>query len=106
MTAKEKEIVEQHAKASFDAVCSAIGEFMCEKGRAYNEGMRDGIMIGAKILDNLRKPSEDNRAKIQELLWVFSCDASVDPKETTEELIRLAQCCAPSSCRQENDRKI
>jgi len=37
------------------------------------------------------KPSEDSRSKIQELLWVFSCDASADPKETTEEIIRLAQ---------------
>jgi hypothetical protein len=37
--------------------------------------------------------SIDNRARIMELLWVFSCDGTADPKKITDEIILLAQNC-------------
>lgn len=39
--------------------------------------------------------SEDNRIRIHELLWVFSCDATTDPDKITEEIIQLATMCEP-----------
>jgi len=44
----------------------------------------------------LHKLSEESKAKITELLWAFSCDASSDPKEITEEIIRIASMGYPS----------
>ena len=56
----------------------------------------EGFLAGAKALDEMRKPNFDNRAKIQELLWAFSCDGTTDPNVITEEIILLAQNCKPS----------
>jgi hypothetical protein len=49
------------------------------------------------LLPENREESENNRAKIEELLWVFSSDGTVNPKETIEEIIRLAQGCVQPS---------
>ena len=86
MTEQEQKAVEEAAKKH--ELFSSI------RGDKYS------FVKGAEFLSNLRKPSEpeisvDNRAKIMELLWVFSCDGSADPKVTTEELVRLAQNCEP-----------
>jgi hypothetical protein len=70
------------------------------KFNTYGDKTYDGDfnLIADKILtelSELRKPSEENRARIMELLWVFSCDSTTDPKEITEEIIRAAQNCKP-----------
>ena len=70
------------------------------KFNTYGDKTYDGDfnLIADKILtelSELRKPSEENRARIMELLWVFSCDSTTDPKEITEEIIRAAQNCEP-----------
>ena len=60
-----------------------------------------GFLAGAKALDEMRKPSFDNRAKIQELLWDFSCDVTADPCVITEEIILLAlNCKLPENIKQ------
>mgnify|MGYP003613013565 CR=1 FL=1 len=83
MTEQEQQTIEKAAK-----------EF--SKSRSDGKHFRDlecGFLAGAKALDEMRKPNFDNRAKIQELLWTFSCDATTDSKVITEEIIRLAQSC-------------
>ena len=85
MTQQEQEAIEAYAKEIMKSGCvSNERDFV------------DGMLKGAKFaLSELRKPSEENRARIQELLWAFSCDASANPKEITEEIIRAAQMCEP-----------
>lgn len=41
--------------------------------------------------NQINKTDTEARAEIMELLWVFSCDATTDPKEITERIIDLAQ---------------
>ena len=79
MTEKERQAIGQAIRKHWDYI--------------HEEDLISDILLA---LSELRKPSEGNRARIMELLWVFSCDGTTDPKEITEEIIRAAQNCRPN----------
>ena len=78
MTEKERQAIGQAIRKHWDYI--------------HEEDLISDILLA---LSKLRNPSEENRARIQELLWAFSCDGTADPKEITEEIIRAAQNCKP-----------
>jgi hypothetical protein len=49
---------------------------------------------------------EEARARIIELLWAFSCDAFVDPKVTTDQIIEQAKIIALSELQQQTDAEF
>lgn len=88
-------MTKQEAAAINEAAKKYVSEH-CANGTHLERCSNMSFIAGAKALDEMRKPSFDNRAKIQELLWDFSCEGTADPNVITEEIIRLAQNCEMS----------
>ena len=67
MTEQEQKAVGEYAKKASQIDTLIISNSLNESIKAYNEGVHNGILMGAQFLDNLRKPSEPDK----ELLDAF-----------------------------------
>lgn len=91
------EITEQERQTIEEAAIKYIKSFFAE-GSHLERCCLMSFKAGAAFAPSeLRKPSEELREKIKELLWSFSSDATVNPDTVLEDIIFLCSIHSPKT---------
>lgn len=67
MTEQEQKAVEEYAMKASQIDTLIISDSLNESIKAYNDGVHNGILMGAQFLDTLRKASEPDKELLEAL---------------------------------------